>query len=129
MKRFCFDESSRVDGWIIKRNKLHDANKHYIKYKLSLYYRYYNGRCSDELRSVIPPKACFARSTRFAESQHSFAVKLEKCRTTSFANTFVSMTSKNWNSPPASVFPSTYNLQTFKIRVHKHHSKIIVQSN
>ena len=82
---------------------------------LSLYYRYYQGRCSDELKSVIPPKARFARSMRFADSQHSFAVKLEKCRTTSFANTFVPMTSRNWNYPlPASIFPSTYNLQTFK---------------
>ena len=30
------------------------------------------------------------------------------------------MTSRNWNSHPASIFPSTYNLQTFKTRVHKH---------
>ena len=37
---------------------------------LSLYYRYYHGRYSDELKSKIPPKACFARSTRFADSQH-----------------------------------------------------------
>ena len=79
---------------------------------LSLYYRYYHSRCSDELKSIIPPKACFARSTRFADSQHSFAFKLEKCRTLSFANTFVPMTSRNWNSLPASIFPSTYNLQT-----------------
>ena len=33
---------------------------------LSLFYRYYHGRCSDELKSLIPPKECFARSTRFA---------------------------------------------------------------
>ena len=82
--------------------------------------RYHHGRCSDELKSIIPPKACFARSTRFADSQHYLAVKLEKCRTTSFANTFVPMTSRNWNSLPASIFPSTYNLQTFKTRGHKH---------
>ena len=83
-------------------------------------YIYYHGRCSDELKSIIPPKACFTRNTRFADSQHSFAVKFEKCRTSSFANTFVPMTSRNWNSLPASIFPSTYNLQTFKTRVHKH---------
>ena len=73
-----------------------------------------------KLKSIIPPKACFTRSTRFADSQHSFVVKLEKCRNTSFANTFLPMTSRNWNSLPASIFPSTYNLQTFKTRVHKH---------
>ena len=58
--------------------------------------------------------------TRFADSQQSFAVKLEKCRTTSLANTFVPMTSRNWNSLPASVFPDIYNLQSFKTRGHKH---------
>ena len=82
---------------------------------LSLYYRYYHDRCSDELKSVIPLKACFARSTRFTDSQQSFVVKLEKSRTTSFANTFVPM-----NSLPASIFPSNYNLQIFKTRMHKH---------
>ena len=81
---------------------------------LSLFYRYYHSRWSDELKSVIHSKACFASSTRFSDSQHSFEVKLEKCRTTSFANTLVPMTSRNWNSLPASIFPRTYNLQTFK---------------
>ena len=66
---------------------------------LSLYYRYYHGKCSDELKSVIPLlKACSARSTRFADSKHSFVIKLENCGTTSFANTLVPMTSRNWNS-------------------------------
>ena len=50
----------------------------------------------------------------FAKVQHLNILKLEKCRITSFANTFAPMTSKNWNSLPASIFPSTYNLQTFK---------------
>ena len=67
-----------------------------------------------ELKLIIPPKARFTCSTRFTDSKHSFAVKLEKCRTTSFANTFVPMTSRNQNSLPASIYPSTYNLQTFK---------------
>ena len=58
--------------------------------------------------------------TRFADSQHPFAVKLEKCLTNSFANTFFLMTSRNWNSLQASVFPDTYNLQTFKTRLYKH---------
>ena len=51
--------------------------------------------------------------------------KLEKCRTTSFANTFVLMTSRNWNSLPASIFSNSYNLQTFKTRVHKHHASTL----
>ena len=45
-------------------------------------------------------------------SPHSFAVKLEKCRTTSFANTLVCPheLKELEPSPPAFVFPDTYNL-------------------
>ena len=41
-------------------------------------------------------------------------------KSSGFANTCVPITSRNCNSLPTSVFPSTYNLQTFKTRVHKH---------
>ena len=45
---------------------------------LSLYYRYFHGVCSVELKSIIPPKAVFTRNTRFSNAQHPFAVKLDK---------------------------------------------------
>ena len=35
---------------------------------LSLYYRYYHGVCSEELKSIIPPKALFTRNTWLALS-------------------------------------------------------------
>ena len=44
------DDSSLTDSLAHRRNVS----------ALSLYYRYYHGRCSDELKSVIPHKACFA---------------------------------------------------------------------
>ena len=47
---------------------------------LSLYYRYYHGVCSAELKSIIHPKAAFTRNTRFLNGQHPFAVKLNKNR-------------------------------------------------
>ena len=37
---------------------------------LSLYYRYYHGRCSDELKSVIPPKACPGAQTPTPPPSH-----------------------------------------------------------
>ena len=39
---------------------------------LSLFYRYYHRMCSAELKSAILHKACFVRSRRFADSQHTF---------------------------------------------------------
>ena len=56
---------------------------------LSLYYRYYHGVCSVELKSIIPPKAPFTRNTRLSNAQHPFAVKLEKNRTSAFANSII----------------------------------------
>ena len=38
------------------------------------------------LISIIPPKAVFTRNTRFSNSQHPFAVKLDKNRTSAIAN-------------------------------------------
>ena len=89
---------------------------------LSLYYRYYHGVCSVELKSIIPPKAVFTRNTLFSNAQHPFAVNLDKNRTSAFANTFIPVISRdwNWNSLPATVFPATYNLQLFKTRIHRH---------
>ena len=78
---------------------------------LSLFYRYYHDRCFDELKSVIRPKECLARSTHFVDSQHTFAVKLENFQASSFANMFVPTASRNWKSLPASVFLNIYNLQ------------------
>ena len=41
----------------------------------SLFYRYYHGICSDEIKSIIPPKVSFARNTRFSKIQHPYALK------------------------------------------------------
>ena len=87
---------------------------------LSLYYRYYHGVYSLELKSIISPKAVFTRNMRFSNAQHPFAVKLDKNRTSAFANSFIPMTSRDWNTPPAPVSPATYNLQLFKTHIHRY---------
>ena len=53
---------------------------------LSLFYTYYHGFCSDEIKSIIPPKTAFARNTRFSKIQHPYALKLDTNRTNAFAN-------------------------------------------
>ena len=80
---------------------------------------------------LSPPKALFTRNTRFSNVQHPFAVKLDKNRTSAFANSFIPLTSRDWNSLPATVFPATYNLQLFKTRIHRHlhHTSISEFSN
>ena len=84
---------------------------------LSLFYRYYPGYCSDEIKSIIPPKAWFARNSK---TQHPYALKLDTNRTNAFTNSFIPMTSRDWNSLPPTVFPTTYNLQSFKTSIHRY---------
>ena len=61
---------------------------------LSLFYRFYHGFCSDEIKSIIPQKASFARNMRFSKIQHPYALKLDTNRTNAFANTFIHMISR-----------------------------------
>ncbi len=47
---------------------------------LCLFYRYYHGKCSNELAAVVPPPAIVARPTRLASLSHPFRVSVMKCR-------------------------------------------------
>ena len=63
---------------------------------LSLYYRYCHGVCSVELKSIISLKVIFTRNTRLSNAPHPPpAVKLEKNRTSAFANSFIPMTPRD----------------------------------
>ena len=113
MARICGERPPSMDA-ILKRaiRLIGDSNlTHFIDSlahrrsvsALSQFYRYYHGMCSDELKSVIPPKTCLVCS--FADSQQSFAIKLDKVpelKLTSGIRLF------------------RYYLQTFKNRTHKH---------
>ena len=72
------------------------------------------GGLSENLAIEInnPPKALFVRNTRFSNTR--LAVKLNNYRTNVFANSFIPMTSRDWNSLSAA-----YNFQMFKTHIHR----------
>ena len=76
---------------------------------LSLFYRYYSGRCSDELAACIPPPMAQPRSTRQASFAHSYCVELSNAR----INGFFPSTSCLWNSLPSSVFLTSFKRQVY----------------
>jgi hypothetical protein len=84
---------------------------------LCLFYRYFHGHCSEELHSLIPPLRTFNRSTRFASASHDFVVEIPAARTEKYYNSFIPRTSRLWNSLPPHVFPTSYDMQTFKSNV------------
>ena len=81
---------------------------------LSLFYRYYFGRCSRELAGCVPPPLPRPRNTRQASSCHQYSVKITNPRIARHDICFFPSTSKLWNSLPADTFPSQYNLLSFK---------------
>ena len=94
---------------------------------LALFYRYFHGKCSSEIKSIMPALASFNRPTRHNQSWHPFAVQLKTQRTTYSKASFVYRTSLLWNSLPAQIFPSNYNLQQFKARVNKLNLELLSQ--
>ena len=81
---------------------------------LSLFYRYYFGRCSSELPQLIPLPFSRGRSTRY------FPVTIPRCYRDFYVNSFSPHTARFWNSLPIECFPLTYNLNGFKSRINRH---------
>ena len=82
---------------------------------LSLFYRYYFGRCSSELAQLFPLPHSRGRSTRYSDRLHDFSVIIPV-----YANSFFPRTARLWNSLPGESFPLTYNLKGFKSRINRH---------
>ena len=87
---------------------------------LSLSYHYYNGHCSSELSRRIPPPLRRAHATRLSTQSHPFSVQLSDPRLNRYAQSYMYSTGKVWNTLPSSIFPTSYDLHTFKRRVSGH---------
>ena len=87
---------------------------------LSLFYRYYFGRCSSELAQLVPLPFSRGRSTRYSDGLHDFSVTIPRCYKDVYVNSFFPRTAKLWNSLPIECFPFTYDLSGFKFRINRH---------
>ena len=61
---------------------------------LSLFYRYYFGRCSPELAQLVPLPFSRGRSTRYSDRLHSFSVTIPKCYKDIYVNSFFPCTTR-----------------------------------
>ena len=87
---------------------------------ISLFYRYYLGRCSSELAQLVPLPFSRGRSTRYSDRLHDFSVTIPRCYKDVYVNSFFPRTAKLWNSLPIECFPLTYDLSGFKFRINRH---------
>ena len=87
---------------------------------LSLFYRYYFGRCSSELAQLVPLPFSWGRSIRYSDRLHDFSVTIPRCYKDVYVNSFFPRTAKLWNSLPIEYFPLTYDLSGFQSRINRH---------
>ena len=81
---------------------------------LSLFYKYFNGRCSSELYSLVPPVKTPVRMTRLSKNSHPYSVSISFCKKGFYSSSFFPRTSLQWNPLPSSCFLDSDNLQFFK---------------
>ena len=80
---------------------------------LSIFYRYFHADCSSELANCMPPALPQLRCTRLSTS-HPYSVHLSNASVSQYLHSFIPYTGKLRNNLPLSVFPSAYNLNSFK---------------
>ena len=72
---------------------------------LSLFYRYYFGKCSSELAQLVPLLFSRGRSTRYSDRLHDFFVNIPRYSKDVDVNSFFPRTARLWNSLPMECFP------------------------
>merc|ERR1711914_50591 len=86
----------------------------------SLFYRYFHGHCSSDLRSCVPPLLRRPRYTRLSVTSHPFSVEIPLTRVNQYNHSFFPFTGRLWNSLPSDLFPPAYDLDSFKKGVSRH---------
>ena len=71
---------------------------------LSLFYRYYFGRCSSKLAQLVPLPYSGGRSTRYSHRLHDFSVTISRCYKDVYVNSFFLHRARLSNSLPINVF-------------------------
>ena len=87
---------------------------------LSLFCRYYFGRCSSELAQLVPLPFSRGRSTSYSDRLHDFSVTIPRCYKDVHVNSFFPRTARLWNSLPLECFPLTYDVNSFTSRINRH---------
>ena len=87
---------------------------------LSLFYRYYFGRCCSEMAQLVPLPFFWVRSTHHSDRLHDFSVTIPRCSKDVNVNTLIPHTARLWNSLPLKYFPVTYDLSGLKSRINRH---------
>jgi len=100
-------------------NSLQSLSHRRLVADLSIFYCYFHGHCSPEIKNIIPDPVRRVRTTRSSTHSHPFQVTLLNPRTLSHKSSFIPRTSQLWNSLLPTTFPESYNLSSFKSNINK----------
>ena len=87
---------------------------------LSLFYRYYLGRCSSELAQLVSLPFSRGRFVCYSDRLDDFSVIIHRCSKDVYVNSFFPCIARLWNSLPIECFPLTYDLSGFNSRISRH---------
>ena len=87
---------------------------------LSLFYRYYFGRCSSELAQLFLLCNSEGKFIWYSDWSHDFSATIPNCYKDSYVTSFFPCTAKFWNSLSIECFPLTYDLNGCKSRINRH---------
>ena len=87
---------------------------------LSLFYRYYFGRCSSELTQLVAPPYSQGRSSRYSDRLHDFFVTIPRRYKDVYVSSLFPQTGRRWSSLRIECFPLTYDFSGFKSRINRH---------
>ena len=87
---------------------------------LSLFFRYYFGRCSSELAQLVLLRYSRGRCTRYSDRLHDSSVTISRCYKYDYDNSFFPRTARLWNSLLIECFPLTYDHSGFKSRINRY---------
>ena len=83
---------------------------------LSLFFRYYFGRCFQ----LVPLPFSRGRPTCYSDRLHDFSVTIPRFYKDVYVNSFFPRTARLWNSLSIECFPLTYDLSGFKSGINRH---------
>ena len=88
-------------------NSLQSLSHRRLVGDLSIFYKYFHGNCSQEIRETIHVPLRRVRTTRSSTHSHPFHVSLPNPRTLSHKSSFIPRTCNLWNVLPSSCFPES----------------------
>ena len=93
---------------------------HWNVASLSVFYRYYFGRCSSKLTQMVSLPYSWGRSTLYSDRLHEYSVTIRWCYKDIYANSFFPCTARLWNFWSIECFPLTYDLNSSNSRIKRH---------